>query len=90
MLRLAMDDGWLLVADSTDGLRLRKKMRQSLSPKCVRCAFVWRLVPIMGFGLVYSVHKYGGCWRYYTLHMVDRYSNLVDTTLLHHDFALDI
>ena len=48
------------------------------------------LVPIMGFGLVYSVHKYGGCWRYYTLHMVDRYSNLVDTTLLHHDFALDI
>jgi hypothetical protein len=26
------------------------------------------LVPIMGFGLVYSVHKYGGCWRYYTLH----------------------
>jgi hypothetical protein len=52
----------------------------------VRCF----LVPIMGFGLVYSVHKYGGCSRYYTLHMVDRYCNLVDTTLLHHDFALDI
>ena len=48
------------------------------------------LVPIKGFGLVYSVHKYGGCWRYYTLHMVDRYCNLVDTTLLHHNFALDI
>jgi hypothetical protein len=51
---------------------------------------IFFLVPIMGFGLVYSVHKYGGCSRYYTLHMVDRYSNLVDTTLLHHDFALDI
>ena len=57
---------------------------------CAVCGYYEYLVPIMGFGLVYSVHKYGGCWRYYTLHMVDRYSNLVDTTLLHHDFALDI
>jgi hypothetical protein len=60
--------GWLALQNSpADSSSSDDRSQPAQSAAAVQIRTMYHvLVPIMGFGLVYSVHKYGGCSRYYT------------------------